>query len=96
MGHIGQKIGFCPGGFFGCIFGLCQYPFRFFTDGDLFHNAVNGDYPAVVIQDGMFGNEYNSFAAIRMYEKSGYSRFDVWERYYIGGEDGVVMRKVRV
>lgn len=35
-------------------------------------------------------------AAIRMYEKCGYSRIDIWERYYIGGEDGVVMRKVRV
>jgi ribosomal protein S18 acetylase RimI-like enzyme len=34
-------------------------------------------------------------AAIRMYEKSGYSQIEIWERYYTGGEDGVVMRKVR-
>lgn len=35
-------------------------------------------------------------AAIHLYEKCGYSRVDVWEQYYIGGEDGVVMRKTRV
>lgn len=31
--------------------------------------------------------------AIRMYLKSGYHQVDIWHRYYIGGEDAVVMEK---
>lgn len=32
-------------------------------------------------------------AAIALYEKRGYSRVDVWPRYYAGGEDALVMEK---
>lgn len=34
-------------------------------------------------------------SAIALYEKSGYSRVGVWHRYYVGGEDGIVMEKKR-
>jgi ribosomal protein S18 acetylase RimI-like enzyme len=33
--------------------------------------------------------------AIKLYEKSGYLRVEVWERYYADGEPGVVMEKRR-
>jgi ribosomal protein S18 acetylase RimI-like enzyme len=32
-------------------------------------------------------------AAIRLYEKLGYSRVDIWSKYYRGGEDGLVLAK---
>jgi ribosomal-protein-alanine N-acetyltransferase len=31
--------------------------------------------------------------AITLYEKRGYSRVDIWPRYYSGGEDAIVMEK---
>lgn len=34
-------------------------------------------------------------AAIALYEKEGYRTVDVWKAYYNGGEDGVVMEKVK-
>lgn len=34
-------------------------------------------------------------AAIRMYLQCGYQSFETWDRYYNGGEDGLVMRKLR-
>jgi ribosomal-protein-alanine N-acetyltransferase len=33
-------------------------------------------------------------AAIKMYEKEGYTRIDVWKGYYHDGEDGMVMEKI--
>lgn len=35
-------------------------------------------------------------AAIQMYLQSGYQSFETWTGYYNGGEDGLVMRKLRV
>jgi ribosomal protein S18 acetylase RimI-like enzyme len=32
-------------------------------------------------------------AAIRLYEKLGYTRVDIWSNYYQGGEDGLVLAK---
>ena len=32
-------------------------------------------------------------AAISLYEKEGYRSVDIWKRYYIDGEDGLVMEK---
>jgi N-alpha-acetyltransferase 10/11 len=32
-------------------------------------------------------------AAIQMYLNVGYRQIDIWERYYEGGEDGLVMQK---
>jgi len=32
-------------------------------------------------------------AAIRLYEKFGYKQEDIWDKYYQGGEDGLVMKK---
>lgn len=32
--------------------------------------------------------------AYRLYQKAGYSRYEVWPQYYSGGEDGIVMQKV--
>lgn len=32
-------------------------------------------------------------AAIRLYEKLGYTRVDIWSKYYQGGEDGLVLAK---
>ena len=34
-------------------------------------------------------------AAIRMYLQNGYQSFETWAGYYNGGEDGLVMRKLR-
>lgn len=34
-------------------------------------------------------------AAILMYEQSGYQALEIWKGYYNGGEDGLVMRKLR-
>jgi N-alpha-acetyltransferase 10/11 len=33
--------------------------------------------------------------AIRMYLQTGYKQTEVWERYYVGGEAGLVMQKVK-
>jgi ribosomal-protein-alanine N-acetyltransferase len=32
--------------------------------------------------------------ALRLYQERGYEQIDVWPRYYVGGEDAVVMEKV--
>ncbi|MDO9545200.1 MAG: N-acetyltransferase [Pelolinea sp.] len=32
-------------------------------------------------------------AAIRLYEKFGYTQVDIWPKYYRGGEDGLVLAK---
>jgi len=32
-------------------------------------------------------------AAIRLYEKFGYKQEDIWDKYYQGGEDGLVLKK---
>jgi len=32
-------------------------------------------------------------AAIRLYEKLGYEQVDTWDKYYRGGEDGLVLTK---
>lgn len=37
----------------------------------------------------------SNLAAIQMYQSAGYTHVDVWERYYEGGEDGLVMQKKR-
>lgn len=34
-------------------------------------------------------------AAIQMYLNSGYHQIEVWEGYYFGGEDGIVMQKIK-
>ena len=34
-------------------------------------------------------------AAISLYEKEGYRTLDIWKGYYVDGEDGLVMGKVR-
>lgn len=34
-------------------------------------------------------------AAIQMYTNSGYHILETWSNYYNGGEDGIVMRKLR-
>ena len=34
-------------------------------------------------------------AAIRLYERAGYTRVGVWGGYYTDGEDGLVMEKIR-
>jgi ribosomal protein S18 acetylase RimI-like enzyme len=34
-------------------------------------------------------------AAILMYMQSGYQSLEIWKSYYNGGEDGLVMRKLR-
>jgi len=33
-------------------------------------------------------------AAINLYQKLGYQNTGVWEKYYIGGEDGLILEKV--
>jgi len=33
--------------------------------------------------------------AIRLYEQTGYQHVSVWPEYYAGGEDALVMEKVR-
>ena len=35
----------------------------------------------------------SNIAAIRLYEKFGYKQEDIWEKYYQGGEDGLVLIK---
>ena len=35
-------------------------------------------------------------AAIRLYERAGYTRVGAWGNYYTDGEDGLVMEKTRV
>jgi len=35
----------------------------------------------------------NNEAAIRLYEKMGYSQVDIWSKYYRNGEDGLVLEK---
>jgi len=35
----------------------------------------------------------SNIAAIRLYEKFGYKQEDIWEKYYQGGEDGLVLMK---
>ncbi len=37
----------------------------------------------------------SNIEAIQMYLKNGYSQIETWHNYYRGGEDGVVMRKIR-
>lgn len=32
--------------------------------------------------------------ALQLYQERGYEQIDVWPRYYVGGEDAVVMEKV--
>ena len=32
--------------------------------------------------------------ALRLYQARGYEQIDVWPKYYVGGEDAVVMEKV--
>jgi len=35
----------------------------------------------------------NNDAAIRLYEKLGYTQIDIWSKYYRNGEDGLVLEK---
>ena len=35
----------------------------------------------------------SNIAAIRLYEKFGYNLEDIWDKYYHGGEDGLVLVK---
>lgn len=37
----------------------------------------------------------SNHSAISMYLKAGYHQMDIWERYYNGGENGIVMQKKR-
>lgn len=37
----------------------------------------------------------SNLAAIRLYEKAGYSSVDIWQKYYEDGEDALVMEKIR-
>lgn len=37
----------------------------------------------------------SNLPAIRLYEKFGYHQVDIWSSYYNGGEDAVVMEKIR-
>jgi [ribosomal protein S18]-alanine N-acetyltransferase len=37
----------------------------------------------------------SNLGAIALYEKFGYQRIGLWQRYYAGGEPGVVMQKTR-
>jgi ribosomal-protein-alanine N-acetyltransferase len=32
--------------------------------------------------------------ALRLYQRLGYEHFDRWPRYYVGGEDAIVMQKI--
>lgn len=38
---------------------------------------------------------YSNHAAIRLYERNGYQRIGIWEKYYQDGEHALVMEKVR-
>ncbi len=35
-------------------------------------------------------------AAIQMYKQSGYQEVEIWDHYYNGGEDGILMQKKRL
>ena len=37
----------------------------------------------------------SNLAAIQLYKEQGYSQTDVWPRYYLGGEDALVLEKKR-
>ncbi len=37
----------------------------------------------------------SNFAALQLYRHLGYRQIDVWDRYYEGGEDGLVLEKKR-
>ena len=37
----------------------------------------------------------SNLPAIRLYEKYGYHQVDIWRAYYNGGEDALVLEKVR-
>lgn len=38
----------------------------------------------------------SNLSAIRLYEKWGYRQVDTWRHYYNGGEDALVMEKIRI
>lgn len=38
----------------------------------------------------------SNFSAIQLYIDHGYHQVDVWEKYYSGGEDGLIFEKIRL
>lgn len=38
----------------------------------------------------------SNHAAIHMYQQAGYHQIELWEKYYNGGEAGIVMQKIKI